>query len=517
MVRSWTITHWLAAIVIAAVVCSGIAVIVLVRYQEAASVAALAESRARATSEQVFEHVYLSMRHGPTPGELTGIVDRLNTKLEAASVNLVRSESVALQYGDSPGARAARANDPEIKRVLSSGREEVIRDGNTLRFLHPLKLVEECAACHVGTIGETVNGVMDIRFSLNVLEQPLGFLTGTAFLGFLGALSLIFGTLFVAVRLLVVRPIQGLSETMTRLGTADRPEGASVGHQPQVRELAQLTDAFNTLMDRVAHQRAALEEHAAALAVAKDSAEHARIQADAANMAKSEFLASMSHELRTPLNAILGFSEVIRDEVFGPLTDPRYRSYVADIHNSGCQLRDLVNDLLDLARIEAGRLELAPETLDVAFEVGACVDLFRERAREAGLTLIRDWGRDLPPLWADPRALRQALNNLISNAIKYTPRGGSVRVAVRALADRMEIAVADTGIGIDKEFHDLVFSAYGRVINVETRNIEGTGLGLSLVKALMDQHGGTVTLESRQGEGSTFTLVFPMRPGEAGS
>ncbi|SDD61694.1 sensor histidine kinase [Rhodospira trueperi] len=512
MKASWTITHWLAVVVIVAVLCSEAAVFWLVRTQEETSVLALAESRARATSEQVFEHVYTTMRHGPRPGELASIVERLNDRMEAASIRLIRGVTVEGQFGEAPSWNGVRDNDPEVARAFRTGRERVIRDGDELRFLRPLTVVEECKACHVGDIGETINGVMDIRFAMDSLKEPLGFVTGTAFMGFLGAMVIIFAALFVTVRFLVVRPIQALSDVMTQLAHADQKGGHLETPRFQVRELAGLREAFNTLMDQVSEQKAALEDRADELARAKERAEQARIQADAANVAKSEFLASMSHEIRTPLNAILGFSEVLSEEVFGPLGQQRYKTYARDIQDSGCHLRDLVNDLLDLARIESGRMELEPAALDTQAEIAACAHLFRERASERTLKLHRSCPTDIPAVTADQRALRQILNNLLSNAIKYTPPGGEVRVGARAGGGGVEIYVSDTGIGIGKDYQDLVFSAYGRVINVETRKIEGTGLGLSLVKALMDEHGGTVTLDSRPGEGATFTLFFPDDP-----
>lgn len=473
---------------------------------------ALAETRARATSQHVFEHIYSAMRRGTERQELAEIANRLNHTTEATEVRLIRGSQVAEVYGDTPNSESLRTTDPEVQQAFRS-REPVLHSANdTLRFLYPVVLEQECLSCHVGEPGKTVNGIVEVTFPLAGLRAPLDFLTDTAFLGFLAALLLIFSALFIVVRLVVVQPIHALSHRIARLSASEAAEG-KLDHRPmQARELDDLTEAFNTLMHRVARHRAALEEHARALATAKETAEEARMRADAANTAKSEFLISMSHELRTPLNAILGFSEVIRDEMFGPLHEPRYQTYAGHIHDSGRHLRDLVNDLLDLARIEAGRLVLKPETLDAAAEVSRCVDLFQHRAAESQLTLTQDIAPSLPPLVADRRAVRQVLYNLISNAIKYTPNGGTVTVRARPRQGGIELTVSDTGIGISKEFHELVFSAYGRVSNLETRQIEGTGLGLSLVKALMDLHGGDVTLESQAGTGATFTLHFPLRP-----
>jgi len=510
MTRSWTITHWLAAIFFVAVLCSGLIVGRLVRQQEEASVLALAESRARAAAAYVFETMYASMRRGTAHEELPDIVRRLDHTTDATRIRVIRSSQVAQQYGETRETSHLREADPAVQAVLASGASRLIDDGETLRFLSPLTLTAECVGCHAGSPGTTVNGLVDLQFPVAPLKAPLAFLTDTAFLGFLGALVLILGALFLMVRLLVVRPIHALADSMARLQAADLPPDESLARpRLHARELDHLTRAFNTLMARVVAQREALEAHTRAVTSAKEAAEEARVRADAANTAKSEFLASMSHELRTPLNAILGFSEIIRDEMFGPVGEVRYRSYAADIHESGRHLRDLVNDLLDLARIEAGRFDLEPETFDSSVEITRCTELFQARAEAAGVTLTVDCADDRPLLTADRRALRQILFNLLSNAIKYTPFGGQVTVSAMAWTDHLAIAVADTGIGIDKAFQDLVFSAYGRVINVETRHIQGTGLGLSLVKALMDLHGGEVALDSQPGKGATFTLRFP--------
>jgi signal transduction histidine kinase len=515
MKRSWTISGWLAVIFVGAVVCSGLAVSALLHEREEASVRAIAESRAESAARYVFEHVYSAMQQGTEHEEIAGIITRLNRSTDASRIDLIQGEAVARQYGAAPEAQTLRDSDPLVARAFAEKMPlSDTPEPGTLRFLYPLLLASECQACHQGTPNETVNGVIDLRFPLEPLRAPLAFISDAAFWAFLAALGLIFLALFLMVRLVVVRPIHALADAMARLTQAEAPHERVAPPHPSAREVHTLAGAFNTLMDHVERQRAALQDHARDLATAKDSADAARLQADDANRAKSEFLASMSHELRTPLNAILGFSELMRDETFGPLGQPVYQGYVRDIHQSGAHLRDLINDLLDLARIEAGRLDPSPEPLDVAAETRGCVDLFRTRADQARLTLSSEVPETLPPLVADRRALRQMLYNLVSNAIKYSRPEGQVRVTAHQGQDGIEIAVTDTGPGIDKAFHELVFSAYGRIVNLETRNIEGTGLGLALVKAMMEAHGGTVDLNSVPGQGSTFTLRFPRVPVE---
>ncbi|MBB4266256.1 sensor histidine kinase [Roseospira visakhapatnamensis] len=252
---------------------------------------------------------------------------------------------------------------------------------------------------------------------------------------------------------------------------------------------------LNDITDRIAAERALSD---------------ALQRAELANRAKTEFLASMSHELRTPLNAILGFSEILRDQVFGPVGSPQYRDYATDIHSSGTHLRDIINDLLDLAKIDAGQFELDPAPLDINEEIGACCRLVSERLNNHGLTLILDRPIAHPMVLVDARVFRQMLFNLLSNAIKFTPTGGTITVFCRR-DDRggMSVAVRDTGIGIPPNAQRRIFEAYKRAINTETRHIEGSGLGLALVKSMMDLHGGTVTVDSVPERGSTFTLVFP--------
>jgi len=232
--------------------------------------------------------------------------------------------------------------------------------------------------------------------------------------------------------------------------------------------------------------------------------------ANEASRAKSNFLALMSHELRTPLNAIIGFSEVLGGELFGPLGTERYRDYAHDIHGAGRHLLALINDILDLSKAEAGKFDLHCEDVSPDELIGECLKLMRGRALEAKLSLSQDGGREIPRLFADRLRLKQILLNLLSNAIKFTPPGGTIRAAIECDAQgRMLLSVSDTGIGIAPEMIPVALEPFRQIASPFARNAEGTGLGLSLVKALMESHDGALEIDSAPNLGTTARLVFP--------
>ncbi len=236
----------------------------------------------------------------------------------------------------------------------------------------------------------------------------------------------------------------------------------------------------------------------------------ARQHAELASRAKSEFLANMSHELRTPLNAIIGFSEMIRDEAFGPLPSPKYVEYAADIHASGEHLLELINDILDISKIEAGELKLHEEEFDVLRIARACIQFVAKRARDNGLTLDCDLPDDFPRLYADACKVKQILINLLSNAVKFTEEGGRVSLRVRLREDGgIELAITDTGIGIARKDLKLIMKPFTQVDSKLARKYEGTGLGLPLCKSLLDLHGGRLEIESEIGVGTTARAIFP--------
>jgi PAS domain S-box-containing protein len=236
----------------------------------------------------------------------------------------------------------------------------------------------------------------------------------------------------------------------------------------------------------------------------------AKRQADAANRAKSEFLSTISHELRTPLNAVIGFSEIMQRELLGPIGNDKYRSYVVDIQTSGTLLLNVINDILDLSKAEAGRLELTENTFDVEESTRGVLRLLNPRIEDGGLCAEIDMPSDLPMLRADERKTQQVLLNLLSNAVKFTLPGGRIDVVGRFDQETgIIIRVIDTGIGIEPANIDAVFEPFMQIDSALSRKNDGTGLGLSVVKALMEQHQGRVELKSTVGSGTEVIIIFP--------
>jgi two-component system, cell cycle sensor histidine kinase PleC len=243
---------------------------------------------------------------------------------------------------------------------------------------------------------------------------------------------------------------------------------------------------------------------------AKAISDEARRRAEAANIAKSRFLAQMSHELRTPLNAILGFSEVMKTEVFGAHVVPAYKEYSSDIHNSGVHLLGLINEILDLSRIEAGRYELNEESVSLVAIVEDCHHLLKLRASSRGITIHEIFESELPRLWADERAIRQICLNLLSNAIKFTPQTGEIWLKVGWTASGGQyVSVKDTGPGIPEEEIPIVLASFGQGSNSIKSAEQGAGLGLPIAKSLVDLHGGSFTLKSRLRIGTEVIVTFP--------
>ena len=254
--------------------------------------------------------------------------------------------------------------------------------------------------------------------------------------------------------------------------------------------------------------------HLAGIAIerkrAEDESAAARVQSEIANRTKTEFLANMSHELRSPLNSVLGFAEIMRDELFGPLGSERYKGYAEDILQSANHLLAVINDILDISKIEARKLDLDESDVDVSAIIEVSARLMRARIEQAGLRLEMNVGPELPHLYVDSRKMKQILLNLISNAVKFTPTGGKVTITAR-LTDEGDFAiiVADTGIGIAPENIEKALSPFTQVDSSLSRKYEGTGLGLPLSKALAELHGGKLEIQSALNAGTAVSVTMP--------
>ncbi|MAN44895.1 MAG: histidine kinase [Hyphomonas sp.] len=235
-----------------------------------------------------------------------------------------------------------------------------------------------------------------------------------------------------------------------------------------------------------------------------------KAKAEHAAHTKSAFLANMSHELRTPLNAINGFSEIISNELYGPLGDERYKGYAQDILTSGQHLLDMINDILDMAKIEAGKMTIDPQPIDPVDPVDAAVRMIRRKAEDKEIELVLDTQPHLPEIDADHRAIRQMVLNLVSNAIKFTDAGGKITVCVEQRGPDIYVGVTDTGIGIPAEDLPRLATPFEQVTGSKDRNYEGTGLGLALTKSFAEMHGGRMILSSIEGEGTTVAFTLPI-------
>lgn len=240
--------------------------------------------------------------------------------------------------------------------------------------------------------------------------------------------------------------------------------------------------------------------------------EEAKIIAETASRTKSDFLSNMSHELRTPLNAVIGFSEVLRDEAFGPLND-KQKEYIIDVLDSGKHLLSLINDILDLSKVEAGKMELELSEFDLRLLLQNCLTFIKEKAMKHSISLSCEVADDIVSITADERKMKQVIFNILSNAAKFTPDGGEIGIRARKEnKNEVLISIRDTGIGIEEKDRGKIFSEFEQIDSAYSRQYAGTGLGMPLTKKLIELHGGKIWFESKgEGKGTTFFFTLPMR------
>ena len=293
----------------------------------------------------------------------------------------------------------------------------------------------------------------------------------------------------------LVAPILRVQRGAARIGAGDLTTRIDVRTGDELEALA---EEFNNMADQLKDYTAGLEQK-----VAEKTAE-----LQAANRHKSEFLANMSHELRTPLNAVIGFSDALKEQYFGPL-NAKQAEYIGDINSSGQHLLSLINDILDLSKIEAGKMELEVAHFNVAAAIDNAIILIRERALRQNLKLSAEVEPDVGEIEADERKIKQILINLLSNAVKFSYPGGRVRVSARRVTNAVEIEVSDMGPGIAPQDQATIFEEFRQLQSSGNLNHEGTGLGLSLTRRLVELHGGRIWVSSELGKGATFTFTLP--------
>jgi signal transduction histidine kinase len=432
------------------------------------------------------------------------IAVRAGSAVTAAEVNLKFLWDVItrIKVGDKGKAYVVDATghliaDPDIGEVLRktnlSGLAQVKAALSGVAWEEPAMRALDRAGAEVLTAFAPVESLGWRVF----VEQPVAEVYATLDASILRTALLLLGGFVIsalaalALARRMVRPIRTLQEGAQKIGAGELEQKIDVRTGDELEALA---GEFNRMTDELRRSYAELEQ----------KVEERTAQLAVANRHKSEFLANMSHELRTPLNAIIGFSEALRERMFGELNDKQVE-YLNDIHASGRHLLSLINDILDLSKIEAGRMELDVSRFPAPAALEAALSLVRERAQRNGVALALEMDPALGEVRADERKFKQILLNLLSNSIKFTPTGGRVGVRAHLNGTGLEVAVSDTGIGIAPKDQAAVFEEFRQV----GPRAEGTGLGLALTKRFVELHGGTLRLDSAPGRGSTFTFTLP--------
>ena len=366
-------------------------------------------------------------------------------------------------------------------------------------------------------------GLIVIHAGLDSLDRAIALFAGFVALILLSSLALAL-ILSNSLREVIVAPLDVLLKTMHQLSNeVDYTVRAPITSRD---EIGQVVHGFNDMIEQLEKREKLLEQHRNHLQTLVDERtsellarnedlknalselEVAKKAVESASESKSQFFAKISHELRTPLNSIIGFSEILTEEVYGPLGNKTYVDYSTEILDSGKHLLSLINDILDMSKIEAGSFEIHEEVFDLSELLMGCIRALALRADKTDITMAQHNVADLPYFYADRRSIKQIMLNLLSNAVKFTPEGGKITVITKKTGDIFTIAVQDTGIGIKPEDLPRMMQPFQQASNAHSRSHEGTGLGLSITKSLMELHGGKIEIASVYGEGTTILLQF---------
>jgi signal transduction histidine kinase len=420
------------------------------------------------------------------------------------------AEALALFGGDEPRT--------EHVTVEPYGSQTVYRYARALRRSQ-MQRIRDWAASDF-TTAPFEPGIADPLSAILIVDRTTQFAEGQRLRGKIYIITalLIGGLLamlvfYLLLTKLIFSPVRKLRET------AEKVKGGDLTIRSSIRtgdEFEQLADAFNTMLDRVGSSQAQLQAINDSLDLKVDQLADANINLYESNRLKSEFVANVSHELRTPLNSIIGFAELLRDLAEGDeQADPKRRRYLENIMGSGRSLLEMINELLDMAKIEAGRMELSIEQTSVADLIEGLGRIMRPQAERAGIDLRAEIEPNVPMVESDPGKLQQILYNFISNAIKFTPAGGSITVSAARMrrpdnAAGVRLAVADTGPGIPEDMQDVIFEKFRQVDSGHTREHPGTGLGLAICRELAGMLGAEVSFASEPGRGARFFVDLPL-------
>ena len=408
------------------------------------------------------------LRSRPETAEIHTVVKRLTAGLEVVKINIYRLDGLTVYSSEISQIGEDKSQNPSFIKTASMGKPgSIFSHRDVFKGINGLLKDRYIIESYLPILGKSgaVEGVFELYSDATARVAAVTTDVKWLSIGLVWTFGLLYGVLFIIVR---------------RADKIIKRQYSDLHHEVGERLMA---------------------EH---------RLRHALQDAESANKAKSEFLAHMSHELRTPLNTIIGFAETMSRQVFGKLGNPKYREYANDIHRSGSHLLELINEVLDVSKVEAGAMEINEDDVDLAGMMKECAALMRDEAKKVEIELRVSIPRNFPEFRGDSRRMRQIFLNLLSNAIKFTPAGGRITLdASFEDGGGFKIAVADTGIGIEPDDLSRILLPFEQVEDHLKRTTQGTGLGLALSKSLTELHGGKLSLESEPGVGTTVTLRFP--------